>query len=252
MKKIMKTIAAGIIAISLTFTACNKEKNPAEISSNDSDASAIVELDEIETELYESIDYVNYVEADENSEPYLINDGIPCGVESLGDAESRNTTSSTNTLSTPCKTCNCNFLFKDMDLTDRQKANLRRAINEYDNCVKSARERLANLYNKHMEEYKLEYQKIQRMYRAGKITEDEYKRMIHRLNTKYREIFSNLNDRKLLCKAIAQCHRQYLSHVKRILTPRQWHKFMECQRRCIASNTRPQTISTRDSIRNSK
>src|SRR5690606_15125412 len=101
MKKIMKTIAAGIIAISLTFTACNKEKNPAEISSNDSDASAIVELDEIETELYESIDYVNYVEADENSEPYLINDGIPCGVESLGDTEVRNTSSSTNTLSTP-------------------------------------------------------------------------------------------------------------------------------------------------------
>jgi hypothetical protein len=213
------------------------------IQSDNSSPADIVELDQIETEMIVAIDYVNYVEADIEQEPYLINDGIPCGVDNTIDVEeSGSMNTSDSRLSTPCVTCNCNFLFRKMDLTERQKLQLRRAMHERENCIKNARERLANLFNKYMEEYKLAYQRIHRLYRAGKITEAEYKRLLHRLNMKYREIFSNLKDRKLMCKAIAHCHRQYLGRVQSILTPRQWHAFVTCQKRCIAASNHSRPV----------
>lgn len=234
MKNLKLTFGIGLMAICLAFlSSCKKDNDRNESMTGTSSEENQESLNAIEADFLEVISFVNIEHATIDDEPSLINNGVSCMVDQPDISDENANSNSSLASKRPCIVCNCSGVFAEMRLSDAQKQRLRRSWMAYNDCVKSARERLANLHQSILEEYKMEYHKIQRMYRAGKITKAEYERMIHRLRMSYNEKMESLKERKLLCAAIARCHRQYLNHVNSILTPMQWRKFVECKKRCI-------------------
>lgn len=230
MKKLFLIPALFAMALSFLFVSCSKD--------NDEDDNLFTESHEtgervadLSQDFEAIIGHVTFDEGDAQTLPSLINDGIPCLVDEAGSEMRSNSQSG---LSTPCQPCNCNGLFAQMDLSDAQKTRIRRSMAAYNQCIKDARERLASLHRELMEEYKLEFTKLQRQLRAGRITEDQFKRMAYRLRMHYGNKFENLQSRHNLCRAIASCHRTYLENVRSILNDRQWARFAQCQRRCMS------------------
>jgi hypothetical protein len=245
--KNMMTLLLGVVFL---MTSCEKEiKNDAlKTDDNQAEATSDISVEDLTIEFEKALEgRVNFSEATADRAPFLINSGFPCELELPQNTRDQSNTdrNSDDSKVSPCKKCNCNGLFADMDLTDAQKARLRRAIGAYEDCVGNARKRLASMYETLMAEYDAEYNRLAHAHRAGRISKEEFERMVHRLRSSYEQRFNSLKDRNMLCQAISRCHSQYLRHVRATLNARQWHQFAKCQRSCLSNNDRKKDDSGR-------
>jgi hypothetical protein len=244
MKKI-NYIALGFLSLSIAFASCKKEKETEDLFSTTETASnETAVLDAVESDFFDIISQPHWIDADIEQEPSLINDGISCATD-LENPDANESMSGANgrTDAKPCNIVNCNHLFASLRLSDAQKLRLRRSWNAYNDCVNSSRRRLAALHQQIMNEYQMEYKKLERSYRAGKITKEEFARSIQKLRMQYQHKIKSLKERELLCKAITNCYRQYLENVKSILTPEQWNRYFQCVRKGMSEGAKRDNAS---------
>lgn len=228
-----KSMMALLLGVVFLMTSCEKEiKNDALKTNEKQEATSDISVEDLTLDFEKALECrVNFSEATADCGPFLINSGFPCELE-LGSTRDHSNTDSDWSKVSPCKKCNCSGLFAEMHLTDAQKARLQRAMSTYEDCVGNARKRLASMYESLMAEYDAEYNRLAHAHRAGRISKEEFERMVHRLRSSYEQRFNSLKDRNMLCQAISRCHSQYLRHVRATLNARQWHEFAKCQRSC--------------------
>jgi hypothetical protein len=244
--KSMMTLLLGVVFL---MTSCEKDvkNDPLKTDGHQAEATSDISVEDLTLEFEKAIEgRVNFSEATTDRAPFLINSGFPCELElPQNTRDQSNTDRNEDSKVSPCKKCDCNGLFAEMDLTDAQKGRLRRAMSAYEDCVGNARKRLASMYETLMDEYNAEYNRLAHAHRSGRISKEEFDRMVHRLRSSYEQRFNALKDRNMLCQAISRCHAQYLRHVRATLNARQWHQFAKCQRSCLSNNDRKQDDSGR-------
>jgi hypothetical protein len=232
------TIKIMLLAIlSFLMISCEKEIQADKTNNIQTDATLEISSDELTQEFENSLKSVNISESTTESDPFLINYGLPCQLDFTKSDDIQGGHSNKC-----CKKFECNDLFASMDLNDRQKAGLRGAINSYENCVSSIREKLKTKRETLSNKYNEDYDKLVAAHRSGRITKEQFEMMVSRLQHSNRVNLKSLEDRELIYRHITRCYSQYLRNVRNNLNLRQWNQFAECQRKCF-------TTCNKDSVR---
>ncbi len=226
MKKNIVNLAMAIATVAIALVACKKAGvNPVittdyEIEEIALQASNPVEADEVTAD-----------EASGNFE--LENEGINPNywVEASDwDLEQGPNGGADATAAKRKRIINKSFIYclRKLDLSDRQVAAIRTLLGEYQDCKASAISRARAIYNNLLQPYKDKFKRLHAAYRAGKITEDQFRKATAELRIAFVKELRQTQLKEKLNTALQNCHRTMLGKLKNILTDKQWKAFINC------------------------
>lgn len=120
---------------------------------------------------------------------------------------------------------------RKLELSDRQIAAVKKSIVVYEDCRESAAKRARAIHKALVEKYQDKFERLRLAFKNGNITEEQFKAGVHRLRKAFNEELRSLQLQEKLDAAFKKCYREFLGHLKNILTEEQWKAFVNCHRR---------------------
>jgi hypothetical protein len=232
MKRTFKISALVIGMMALAITGCKKDKvadqkeTTTQTSENDADILALVNQAEEAENNMEAV----YDEAAEDMS--IANEGIAADflVEDNDIDADENSTDATVAKRKQIRKNSFIFCLRKLDLHCDQTAKIKHALKDYKDCressIKRARAIYANLYAK----YKKLAVEQARLFKAGKITKEEYTKNITRIRYAFHKELRELKLKEKLNAALKNCYSKFLRNLKGVLSDKQWAQFVCCYR----------------------
>lgn len=120
-------------------------------------------------------------------------------------------------------------LFKNMNLSDEQKEQLKNAAENHFQCMQLPLEQFKEINNSILEETKIARKEIMDKLKNGDITEEEAEVLLQELNEKTRQLIEENPDNEQILQAICSCNETHYQEVASILSADQlamwdqWH-----------------------------
>lgn len=225
MKNKINIWLAFAVVLTIAFSSCSKKEN---ITPNN---NAVVGSEMVDQEIAVLSDQTD--DEFENSELmggtetegfYLDNDGIPDAyqiTESTADEILSNKRAGEARRFVAC--------MKDLNLSNEQIAQLRKAFKIYQDCHSNIilRHRLAmkTLLNKYNEKHA----ELVKALRNGRITKEQFAKKVKELRQAFMKERHEINSK--VRAALKDCYSHLLKNIHRILTERQWKAFVNCYRK---------------------
>ncbi len=232
MKKTLKTTALVIGMITFAITGCKKES--AKLSTdenteatNNANIEALLSQSEQDNDALEAI----YNEASDDIS--IENDGIAADYAVEPQDVDADESSMDASVKERAKLRRKSFIFclRKVELENDQIRKIKHAIENYRDCRASSTKRARAIYAELYHKYKGLAQEQTRLFKAGKITKDEYAAIINRIKHAFSKELRELKLKEKLHEAFKKCYRILLHDLKGVLSERQWKDFVSCYKR---------------------
>lgn len=117
---------------------------------------------------------------------------------------------------------------KSIGMDESQAQQVRVSLHDYKVCKENAVKRAKAIYRDLQATYKAKYGQLYRKYKAGEITEREFKKLVEQLRIAFKRELHALHLKEKLDQAFAKCFRILLGNLKSILSENQWITFKTC------------------------
>lgn len=124
---------------------------------------------------------------------------------------------------------NFNRIFRELNLSDAQKEEIKSIIEAHFNCEKSWFEKLQKAREEVLEKYRTKRQAIMEQVKNGEITRLEARELLFEMNKSIFEELNNLPINKEVKEGILACREEFFAAIGSILSPEQkeiWDKFI--------------------------
>ena len=228
MKNVIQKATLVLGVVLLAFTACKKQDMEKVVGST-TETDLIALVDQAGSDML--IEEANDVTPDEGVA--LIDEGI--SADFLVVAADLDETEGPNGLDDKQRNHVRSHSFiaclRKVELSERQQMAIKKALANYENCKESAVKRARAIHAKLVAAYKEKFERLQKAFRNGDLTEKEYKEAVHRLRMAFNKELRSLQLHEKLDAAFKNCYKEFLGNVKNILTEKQWAAFVECHKR---------------------
>jgi len=232
MKRTLKTAALVIGMITLAITGCKKEAAKFSTDENtEATNNANIEALLIQSEQDNDALEANYNDATDDIS--IENDGIAADYAVEPQDVDADESSMDARVKEREKVRRNSFIhcLRKVDLEKDQIRKIKHAIENFRDCKASATKRARAIYAELHAKYKTLAMEQNRLYKAGKITKDEYEARIKRIRHAFSKELRELQLKEKLHDAFKKCYRILLHDINGVLTERQWKAFVNCYKR---------------------
>lgn len=229
MKNVIQKVGIVLGVTLLAFTACKKEdiRTVSDAVNDDNDIVALV------------------TQADNDLNADLVSDDSPeTGIDLTGEAvssdylviaedieEAEGPAGNDDKMRSYARSHSFVACLRKLELTDRQKAAVKKSMMEYQDCKESAVKRARAIYAKLRAQYQAKFERLMTAFKNGDITREEFKTAVHRLRMSFHKELRSMHLAEKLDAAFKNCFRSFLGDLKNILNERQWKAFVACHKR---------------------
>lgn len=230
MKNHIQKAALVLGVVLIAFTACKKEDLKRVVDTND-DTEMVALVDQAGAEMLSE-------EATSDNPEYgvaLIDEGIAADFQviasDLDEQEGPAGIDDSRDLRRHVRSHSFIACLRKMELSDRQKAAVKKSIIAYEDCKSSAIHRARAIHKALVEKYQDKFERLRMAFKNGDITEEQFRAGVHRLRKAFNAELRQLQLQEKLDAAFKKCYREFLGNLKNILTEEQWKAFVNCHKR---------------------
>lgn len=128
--------------------------------------------------------------------------------------------------------CSRRALLDSLNLSVTQVGLMRKALATQYRCITGIYVKIRQHNQMVIDRGNLARRSLLQDLKDGTITRAEFQRKLNALNKSIREALINGKDRKRVINALKDCHKDFLRHLNRILTTRQWQIWVAWHRAC--------------------